>query len=67
MQSRLDIELLRSLDRYQVRNGFIIVELCHQRVIDFRNTQNFRDSCDYLFARTFEGKVYFWEFCKTKP
>jgi alpha-tubulin suppressor-like RCC1 family protein len=35
--------------------------LCHQRVIDFKNTQNF------LFAHTFDGRVYYWEYCKTKP
>jgi alpha-tubulin suppressor-like RCC1 family protein len=58
-----NIEVLRSFHRYryEVRNKFIIKELCHQRVIDFTNNSK------YLFARTFDEKVYFWEFSKTKP
>jgi len=51
---------LRLLNSYVVENEFIIKELCHQRVIDFRNT------LERLFARTFGGKVYYWEFCETK-
>jgi hypothetical protein len=56
-----NIEVLRSFQRLKVRNKFIIEELCHQRVIDFRNT--LKD----LFALTFDGKVYYWKFCETKP
>jgi alpha-tubulin suppressor-like RCC1 family protein len=51
---------LRLLNSYVLRNEFIIKELCHQRVIDFRNT------LQSLFARTFDGKVYYWEFCEIK-
>ncbi len=60
-----NIEVLRELYRYQVQyegqNKFIIKKLCHQRVIDFRNTSK------YLFSRTFDGKVYYWKYCETKP
>jgi alpha-tubulin suppressor-like RCC1 family protein len=45
----------------KVQNKFIIKELCHKRVIDFGN--NLR----YLFARTFDGKVYYCKFRETKP
>jgi hypothetical protein len=56
-----NIEVLCSFHRYQVQNKFIIKELCHQRVIDFRK------SLKYLFARTSDGKVYYWELWETKP
>jgi hypothetical protein len=56
-----NIKVLREFHRYQVRNEFIIEELCHQTVIDFRNNSK------YLFARTFDGKVYYWKFRETKP
>jgi hypothetical protein len=55
------IEVLRSFHRNEMKNKFIIKELSHQRVIDFRNNDK------YLFARTFDGKVYYWEFHVTKP
>jgi alpha-tubulin suppressor-like RCC1 family protein len=56
-----NIEILRSFDRYQVRNKFIIKELCHQRVIDFRNNSK------YIFARTFDGRLYYWDSDIVKP
>jgi alpha-tubulin suppressor-like RCC1 family protein len=59
--SEQNIEDLLSFERYQVENKFIIKELCHQRVVDFRKT-----SYD-LFARNFDGKVYYWGFHETKP
>jgi alpha-tubulin suppressor-like RCC1 family protein len=55
------IQFLRSLNRFKVQNKFIIKELCYQRVIDFRNNG------EYLFARTFDGKVYYWKSRETKP
>jgi hypothetical protein len=59
--NELNIEVLRSLDKYEVQNKFIIKELCHQRVIDFRNNKK------YLFARTFDGRLYFWDSDIAKP
>jgi RCC1 and BTB domain-containing protein len=56
-----NIEVLRSFHGLKVRNEFIIKELCHQSVIDFTNNSK------YLFARTFYGRVYYWEYCETKP
>jgi hypothetical protein len=55
------IEDLPSLHRFEVKNKFIVKELCHQRVIDFRSSTN------YLFARTFDEKVYYWRYGETKP
>jgi ankyrin repeat protein len=50
-----NIEVFRSLDNEEVRNHFIIEELCHQRVIDFR------DNGTHLIARTFDGRLYYWD------
>jgi alpha-tubulin suppressor-like RCC1 family protein len=50
-----------SFPRYEMENQVFIKVLCHQRVIDFRNNE------ELLFARTFDGKVYYWKFCETEP
>jgi alpha-tubulin suppressor-like RCC1 family protein len=65
-RSQENIEALRSLNRYEVKKEFIIKELCHQRVVDFRNKCKYFGYFD-LFARTFDGRLYNWDSGKAKP
>jgi alpha-tubulin suppressor-like RCC1 family protein len=43
-----------SVREFEMSDMLIINELCNKRVIDFKNSE------DFLFARTFDGNVYYW-------